>query len=99
MVQGVSGNYEAMAWRFALDHLDQIRKGLDSLAWAGYMPGLLADTHDPVMADTLAAFIEKTVPVEDRARANAALASARQAVRFKAEQSAKIDAWLRIKGF
>jgi hypothetical protein len=51
------------------------------------------------MADTLAAYIEKTVPVEDRARANAALASARQGVRFKTEQLEKIDAWLRMKGF
>jgi len=99
MVQGVSGNHEALTWQFALDHLGQISKGLDSLASASFMPGLLADTHNPVMADTLATYIEKTVPIEDRARANAALASARQGVRFKAEQSAKIDAWLRKRGF
>jgi aminopeptidase N len=99
MVGQVSGWHEAMAWQFALDHLDQIRKGLDSMASAGFMPNLLDGTHDPVMADTLAAYIEKTVPVEDRARANAALASARQGVRFKTEQLEKIDAWLRMKGF
>ncbi len=99
MVGQVSGWHEDMAWQFALDHLDQISKGLDSMASARFMPGLLADTHNPVMVATLAAYIEKTVPVEDRARANTALASARQGVRFKAEQSTKIDEWLRKRGF
>ena len=63
------------------------------------MPGLLADTHDPVMADRLAAYIDKTYPIDERAKPNAALASARQGVRFKAEQYGKIDAWLKQKGF
>ena len=99
LIQRLSGNHEAMAWQFSLDHLDQIAKGLDSMASAQFMPSLLSGTEDPAMVETLAAYIEKSVRPSDRARANAALASARQNVRFKTEQLGRVDSWLRKKGF
>jgi hypothetical protein len=51
------------------------------------------------MVKTLADYIESSVRPEDRARANAALGSARQNVRFKSEQRGRVDSWLRKKGF
>ncbi len=99
LIQRVSGNHEVMAWQFSLDHLARIAKGLDSMASAQFMPSLLSGTQDPAMVKTLADYIESSVRPEDRARANAALGSARQNVRFKSEQRGRVDSWLRKKGF
>lgn len=99
LIQRLSDRHEAMAWQFSLDHLDRIGKGLDSMASAQFMPSLLSGTQDPAMAQTLADYIDKSVRPEDRARANAALGSARQNVRFKSEQRDRVDSWLRKKGF
>jgi aminopeptidase N len=99
LIQRISGNHEVLAWQFSLDHLDRIAKGLDSMASAQFMPSLLSGTQDGAMAQTLADYIDKSVRPEDRARANAALASARQNVRFKSEQRGRVDSWLRKKGF
>ncbi len=99
LIQRLSDRHEVLAWQFSLDHLDQISKGLDSMASAQFMPSLLAGTQDATMVQTLAAYIDKSVRPEDRARANAALGSARQNVRFKSEQRGRVDSWLRKKGF
>lgn len=99
LIQRLSDNHEALAWQFSLDHLERIAKGLDSMASAQFMPSLLSGTQDQAMVQTLADYIEKSVRPEDRARANAALASARQNVRFKSEQRGRVDSWLRKKGF
>jgi len=99
LIQRLSDRHEVMAWQFSLDHLDRIGKGLDSMASAQFMPSLLSGTQDPAMAQTLADYIDKSVRPEDRARANAALGSARQNVRFKSEQRGRVDSWLRKKGF
>jgi aminopeptidase N len=99
LIQRVSDNHEVMAWQFSLAHLDRIAKGLDSMASAQFMPSLLSGTQDPAMVQTLADYIDRSVQPEDRARANAALGSARQNVRFKTEQLGRVDSWLRKKGF
>jgi aminopeptidase N len=99
LIQRLSDRHEVMAWQFSLDHLDRIGKGLDSMASAQFMPSLLSGTQDPAMVQTLADYIDKSVRPEDRARANAALGSARQNVRFKSEQRDRVDSWLRKKGF
>jgi len=99
LIQRVADNHEVMAWQFSLAHLDRIAKGLDSMASAQFMPSLLSGTQDPAMVQTLADYIDKSFRPEDRARANAALGSARQNVRFKTEQLGRVDSWLRKKGF
>lgn len=99
LIQRLSDRHEVMAWQFSLVHLDRIAKGLDSMASAQFMPSLLSGTQDGAMVKTLGDYIDKSVRPEDRARANAALGSARQNVRFKLEQLGRVDSWLRKKGF
>jgi aminopeptidase N len=99
LIQRLSDRHERMAWQFSLDHLDQIKRGLDSMASAQFMPSLLSGTQDPAQLEVLSTYIESSVRPEDRGRPYAALATARQNVRFKAEQLSKVDSWLRKRGF
>lgn len=80
------GEYTALAWHFAKEHLDKLLSKVTALGMNEFVPGIFRGFRDAARADELEAFAKSKLPPG----ATTSVAKAADDIRFQAELRARI---------
>ncbi len=98
MISGVSRSHPALAFDFAIAHIDQVSKKVDSSASSRYYPMLASNSLDPAMVGKVKAYADAHVAAGSRRDAETVMASITYRVKVRNERLPVIDAWLKKNG-
>jgi aminopeptidase N len=99
MIASVSREHSEMAFDFAVAHLDQVDKLVDSTSRARYYPGLGYSAKDLKMVDKIKAFADAHIAPTSRREAETVMNSIQTRVKLRAQRLPQIDAWLKKNGY
>ena len=99
MIASVSREHSEMAFDFAVAHLDQVDKLVDSTSRARYYPGLGYGAKDLKMVDKIKAFADAHIAPTSRREAETVMGSIQTRVKLRAQRLPQIDAWLKKHGY
>jgi aminopeptidase N len=99
MIASVSREHSEMAFDFAVAHLDQVDKLVDTTSRARYYPGLGYSATDLKMVDKIKAFAEAHIAPTSRREAETVMNSIQTRVKLRAQRLPQIDAWLKKHGY
>jgi aminopeptidase N len=99
MIASVSREHSEMAFDFAVAHLEQVDKLVDSTSRARYYPGLGYSAKDLKMVDKIKAFADAHIAPTSRREAETVMGSIQTRVKLRAQRLPQIDAWLKKHGY
>lgn len=94
MLDRVAGQHPDMAYDFAIAHLAQVEKFVDTASQSRYMPRLAEGSSDPAMLTKLAAYAKAHIAKSAMGSTNTALASITYNIKVKSTRLPEVDAWL-----
>src|SRR6185503_6012472 len=98
MIARVAVDNADLAWRFALDHLQEVTDKLDPLQRDSFVPSLGAQSTDPRRLPELRSFIDNKVPEGARKQVERYFADLSFRLQVKAQRLPEIDEWLAAHG-
>ena len=94
MLDEVARNYPDVAFDFAIAHLAQVEKIVDSSSASRYLPRLAEGSDDPAMKYKLSRYAKAHIPQLAMGSTNTALANIAYHVQVHTRRIPEIDAWL-----
>lgn len=98
MISGASRSHPEMAFDFAIAHIDQVSKKVDSSASSRYYPMLASSSLDPAMIGKVKAYADAHVAAGSRRDAETVMANIKYRVQVRNERLPVVDAWLKKNG-
>ena len=99
MISSVSREHSEMAFDFAVAHLDQVDKLVDSTSRARFYPGLGYGAKDLAMVDKIRAFAGAHIAPTSRREAETVMNSIQTRFKLRAQRRPQVDAWLKKNGY
>jgi aminopeptidase N len=96
MIRGVAGSHPDLAFDFAIEHIQQVNKLVDSTSRSRYFPSLGGGSADVAMIAKLTAYAKANVASDARRDVEIAIASIKYRIQLRAERLPAIDAWLAL---
>lgn len=99
MISSVSREHSEMAFDFALAHLEQVDKLVDSTSRARFYPGLGYGAKDLKMVDKIKAFADAYIAPTSRRDAETVMNAIQTGFKLREQRRPQIDAWLKKNGY
>jgi aminopeptidase N len=94
MLDQVARLYPDTAFDFAIAHLAQVEKFVDTSSQSRYMPRLAGESSDPAMTDKLNAYAKAHLAASALGSTKTALANISYHIKVRTQRLPEIDAWL-----
>ena len=94
MISQVAHNYPDLAFDFALAHLAQVDKLVDTTSSYRYLAHLADSSDEAAMPAKLSAYAKAHVPADAMGSVRTALANIQYNIRVRAQRLPEMDAWL-----
>ena len=94
MIRTVSETHPDAAFAYAIAHLEQIDKVVDSTSRSRYYPNLGNNSLDPAMIGRIKAFADAHIAAGSRRAADTVIANIVYRIKVRDERLPEIDAWL-----
>ncbi|MGO4223304.1 M1 family metallopeptidase [Lysobacter sp. TAF61] len=98
MIRAVASQHADLAFDFAIAHLADIDKRVDSSSRSRYYPGLANQSLDPAMIGKVQAYAEQHLAAGSRRDADTAVANVTYRLKVRNERLPDVDAWLKKHG-
>ncbi|MFC3813944.1 M1 family metallopeptidase [Lysobacter sp. GCM10012299] len=98
MIRAVASQHPELAFDFAISHMSDVDKRVDSSSRSRYYPGLANSSLDPAMVGKIQSYAEQHLAAGSRRDANTAVANVIYRVKVRNERLPAVDAWLKKNG-
>ncbi len=98
MIRAVASQHPELAFDFAVEHMTDVNKRVDSSSRSRYYPGLANASLDPAMVGKIQSYAERNLAAGSRRDANTAMANVTYRVKVRNERLPAVDAWLKKNG-
>lgn len=98
MIAAVAFRHPDQAFDYAVAHLPQVDKLVDSTSRAGWYPTLGNSSFDPAMIGKLRSFAEAHIAAGSRRATDTSIANIQYRSKVRAQRLPEIDAWLKKNG-
>jgi aminopeptidase N len=94
----VAERHPELAFNFVVDHEKSVYARIETSSRTRYVPGLIATSNDPALAEKMSAYARKTFPEQELGAAKSGDAAVRFRARIARERLPEIVRWTAAQG-